>query len=301
MNALSPAASDFYDLINAAVSPDQLANLGRALWHQWGKGDFDDEDATFLSEAIEKRKPQHRSAAMKAIGALKGRISRFAPRQRPRSPDRKASRDRRRTLGSSSSMPPDLRALFTEGQRAVLAIVCGEVKHHGTCDLPNEKIAALAGVCRTTVQTTVHEARRLGLIHVAERPRPGQKNLTNLIRIMSREWLTWLKRGPTAHRPPVANKGVAHLKHTPGGVSETGDQDTGQPSLDGSIGSNSVKMVSATKNTDLRREEAIQENRSTGPSDRARLARRRTPAKGNPVTLSGSCKQAGRAHDAHCI
>lgn len=274
MSALSPAAADFYDTINAATTPDQLANLGRALWHQWGKGDFGDEDATFLSGAIEKRKPQHRPATMKAIGAQQSRISRFTPRHRPRSPDRKASRDRRRTLGSSSSMPPELRALFTEGQRAVLAIVCGEVKHHGTCDLPNDKMAALAGVCRTTVQTTIHEARRLGLIHVTERPRPGQKNLTNLLRVMSPEWLTWLKRGPTVHRPRAVNMGVENPKHTPGlCVSETGDPDAGQPSLSSGIGSNSVKMVSTTKNTDLRKEEAIQRNRSTYPSNRARADR----------------------------
>jgi hypothetical protein len=257
MNALSPAASVFYDIINAATSPDQLANLGRTLWHQWGKGDFSDEDATFLSEAIEKRKPQHRPVTMKAVGALQSRISRFTPRQRPRSPDRKASRDRRRTLGSSSSMPPTLRALFTEGQRAVLAIVCGEVKHHGTCELPYDKIAALAGVCRTTVQTTMHEARRLGLINIAERPLPGRKNLTNVIRIMLCEWLAWLKRGPTAHRPPTP------LSHG------------------GGIGSNSVKMVSTTKNTDLRKEEVIQETRGTSPSNRGRSARGWTPKKEN--------------------
>jgi hypothetical protein len=209
MNALSPAASVFYDTINSATTPDQLANLGRALWHQWGRGDFSDEDATFLSDAIEKRKPQRRAGTMKAVGAPWTGISRFTPRQRPRSPDRKASRDRRRTLGSSSSMPPDLRALFTEGQRAVLAVMCGEVKLHGTCDLPNDRMAALAGVCRTTVQTTMHEARRLGLIHVTERPRPGRKNLTNIIRIMSRDWLTWVNRGPTAHRPARANRGSA--------------------------------------------------------------------------------------------
>jgi hypothetical protein len=29
--------------------------------------------------------------------------------------------------------------------------------------------------------------------------------LTNVVRIVSREWLSWLKRGPTAHQPPHAN------------------------------------------------------------------------------------------------
>ncbi|MFO1126400.1 MAG: hypothetical protein U1E25_14725 [Methylocystis sp.] len=78
-------------------------------------------------------------------------------------------------------MPANLRCHYTEGQRAVLCIIKGEVKHHGLCDLPIGKIAALAGVCRTTVQTTLHEARRLGHIKITERPRPGRKNLTNVI------------------------------------------------------------------------------------------------------------------------
>jgi hypothetical protein len=207
MNAITPPAAALYDAINAVTSPDQLDNLGRNLWHLYGKGELNDEEAQFLSGAIEKRRPHRRPMTMKPVSALNSRISRFMPRQHPRSPDRKASRDRRRTLGSSSSMPPTLRALFPEGQRSVLAIVAGEVKHHGTCDLPYDKIAALAGVCRTTVQTTMHEARRLGLINVFERPRPGRKNLTNVIRIVSREWLTWLTRGPTAHRPSTPRFG----------------------------------------------------------------------------------------------
>jgi hypothetical protein len=63
-----------------------------------------------------------------------------------------------------------------------------------------EAIAARAGVCRTTVQTTQHEARRLGHITIIERPRRRCKSLTNLVRISSPEWLTWLRRGPSAAR-----------------------------------------------------------------------------------------------------
>lgn len=138
-------------------------------------------------------------AAAKATRPL--RASRIAPRQRPRSPDRQASRDRRRRLGGSSALPDTLRHYYTEGQRAVLCIIAGEIKHRGVCDAPIEKIAALAGVCRTTVQTTLHEARRLGHIKITERPMPGRKHLSNLVQITSPEWQTWLKRGPSAHRP----------------------------------------------------------------------------------------------------
>jgi hypothetical protein len=199
--ALLPAA------INAAGSADQLDNLARSLWHHWGKGELGDDDATFLSSAIEKRRPLGRrhsrapgAVTMRSVGRLGGCLgSRFTSRQQPRSPDRLQSRTRRRRLGGSSALPDTLRHHYTEGQRAVLCIVAGEVKHHGICDLPLDKIAALAGVCRTTVQAAMHEARRLGHIRITERPMPGRKNLTNLVEITSAEWRVWLKRGPSAH------------------------------------------------------------------------------------------------------
>jgi hypothetical protein len=174
---------------------------------------------------------------MKPVGRLNARLgSRFTPRQRPRlsDPQRKAARERRRVLGGSGVMPSNLRCHYTLGQMAVLCIVAGEIKHHGICDLPIDKIAALAGVCRTTVQTTMHEARRLGHIKITERPVPGRKSLPNVVEIISREWRTWIKRGPTAHRP---------------------------------IGSKWVNLVSTTKNT-VRQKEASEEEKSRGPSFR---------------------------------
>ncbi len=103
-------------------------------------------------------------------------------------------------------------AFFTESESAVLAIIAGEVKHHGTCELPIDQIAALAGVCRTSVQNALHEARRLGLIRIAHRPQRGRKHLPNMVEILSPEWRTWLKRGPTAHRP-IGSKSSAQVKN----------------------------------------------------------------------------------------
>jgi hypothetical protein len=101
-------------------------------------------------------------------------------------------------LGGSSALPANLRAGYPEGQRGVLCIVAGEVKKHGVCDLPIDKIAALAGVCRTTVQTSMHEARRLGHIKITERPIRGRKNLPNLVHIVSPKWKAWINCGPSA-------------------------------------------------------------------------------------------------------
>jgi hypothetical protein len=81
------------------------------------------------------------------------------------------------------------------------------------------------------VQTTLHEARRLNHIKITERPVLGRKHLPNLIEVALAEWRTWIKRGPTAHRP---------------------------------IGSKSVILVSTTKSTDLWKERFAQAERPKG-------------------------------------
>ncbi len=79
-------------------------------------------------------------------------ISKFTLRRCQRSPDREASRTRRRMLARDGRMPPGVRAHYTEGEAAALTIIAGEVKRQGQCDFPIDKVAALAGVSRTTVQ-----------------------------------------------------------------------------------------------------------------------------------------------------
>ena len=233
---LSAAGRALLDIINACSDVHQLDEAARLLWKGNGDGAIGDGEATSLSNTIERKRPLGRRAALghaSQVGRVNGRvISRFTPRQRQRSPDREASRARRRMLGGSGGMPDNLRSAYTEGQRAVLCIVAFEVKRHGVCDFPIEKIAALAGVGRTTVQTTMHEARRLGHITIIERPRRGRKNLTNLVRISSLVWLVWVMRGPSVAR---------------------------------FIGSNTLKMMSPTKSTDSRKKGACNEMLSSDP------------------------------------
>jgi len=228
---LGPVASAIYEAVNLYSDPDQLHETARHLWSAWGASQISDDESTYLQSLIERRRPLRYTAVhAKPAGRFAGRLcGRFTPRQRQRSPDRKASRDRRRMLGGSSALPDNLRHHYTEGQRSVLCIIAGEVKRCGVCDFPIDKIAALAGVCRTTVQTTLHEARRLGHIRITERPQAGRKNLPNVVEIISPEWRTWIRRGPSAARL---------------------------------IGSNSVKMVSPAKNTDLRKRVAEEEKRA---------------------------------------
>jgi hypothetical protein len=117
------------------------------------------------------------------------------PKRRQRSPDRQASIARRRHLAASGPMPPALAAGFTQAEMAAFRIVTDEVRHHGVCALHIDAIAARAGTCRTTVKNALREARRLNLVTVQERRRRGQKSLTNLVRIVSPEWMAWIRIG----------------------------------------------------------------------------------------------------------
>jgi hypothetical protein len=50
------------------------------------------------------------------------------------------------------------------------------------------------------VQITIRKAAREGLLSIQERRRRGQPNLTNVLKVASREWRMWLDRGPSAKR-----------------------------------------------------------------------------------------------------
>jgi hypothetical protein len=103
-------------------------------------------------------------------------------------------------LAASGNLPDTLRRHFTTGQLAVLCVVAGQVKRCGLCDQPLDEIAAHAGVCRATAQSAMHKAREWGLIRVKERRRRGRKSLTNVIAIISPEWIAWIRRAPSAAR-----------------------------------------------------------------------------------------------------
>jgi hypothetical protein len=86
-------------------------------------------------------------------------------------------------------------ASFTMAELAVLTVIARQCQRAGACTLPIDAIAALAGCSRTTVKNALRQARLLGLILVKERRIPGRKSLTNVVSIISKEWLGWLKIG----------------------------------------------------------------------------------------------------------
>jgi hypothetical protein len=98
-------------------------------------------------------------------------------------------------------MPPALACKFTVSELAVLRIIGDEVRQHGQCDRCVDELAARAGVCRSMVKNAIREAARLGLLTVQERRREGRRNLPNVIRIVAKEWTSWLARGGRASHP----------------------------------------------------------------------------------------------------
>jgi hypothetical protein len=165
-----------------------LDSLARAVWKAHGAGHLDDETAQALAEQLEARRPK----------AGEGRATSFAPAavapKRQRSPDKVASIERRRRLARASPVPPELVDQFTQGELAVITVVAGEIQRAGACTWCLDRIAAVAGVCKTLVRDAIRKARNVGLLYSIERRRRGQKSLTNVVKALRRSWGVWLQR-----------------------------------------------------------------------------------------------------------
>jgi len=111
----------------------------------------------------------------------------------------------------SGIVPARIAASFTMAELAVLTVIARQVQRTGVCVLPIDAIAALAGCSRTTVKNALRQAKLLGMIHVKERRIPGRKSLTNIVSIVSKEWLGWLKLGVGVKRLTTSNS-LLHSK-----------------------------------------------------------------------------------------
>lgn len=130
----------------------------------------------------------------KDVAASRGRRPRGQGDLFPRrSPDRQRSIERRRRLAYSGPMPPQLACKFPPAQLAALEIVGDEVAARGYCNLSNGEIAARAGCSVRWAQMALREAEEEGYIHIQERRVSVFRNDTNIIRVVSPEWLAWLK------------------------------------------------------------------------------------------------------------
>src|SRR5215218_2253034 len=158
----------------------ELAKVSSLLWRAYAAGQVSEAEASELSDLIERRR---------ALPALQKPIQRRLG-SRPRSP---ASLERRRRWAASGALPPALACHFTLAETAVLAVLAAEVLRHGACTLVIGHIAALAGVSETTVRNALRAARGLGLLTIEERRLTAWRNAPNVVRIISREWLGWLR------------------------------------------------------------------------------------------------------------
>src|SRR3954452_7934678 len=181
--------------IDGARALARLDHLSRSIWQGLTAGAVADDDAQALAERLHARRSVLRGE-IKPVGIPVGRPSIFPPRRLQRAPKRPVAIARRRHLAASGPMPPSLACRFTVGELAVLRIVGDEVRQHGQCDRCVDELAARAGVCRSLVKNAIRTAARLGLLTVEERRREGRRNLPNVVRVVSREWLAWLARGP---------------------------------------------------------------------------------------------------------
>ena len=186
----------FAETIRHAVMASSRADLSKVAQHLWkghAAGAIEDSQAQELAELIEARKVLP--------------IERPAPRRVGSRPKSAASLERRRRWVSAGMMPPSIACQFTMGECAVLAVLAAEVVKCGDSRLPIAAIAALAGVGETTVRNALREAKRLGVLLVQERRIAWNRNGTNVVQIVSPEWMTWLR---------LAKAGRGGCKSAPG-------------------------------------------------------------------------------------
>ena len=202
---MNPLADNLADEIALATSPPELDEAVKAMWGHHFAGALSEAEAETLDEAARARREAlqpRRYACVTKPRAAPSSAPRYPARRPQRSPDRQASIERRRRLVASGPLPPALAARFTWGEQAVMRIIGDDCRAKGFCDLHIDAIAARAGVHRTTAQNALREAQGRGevsgtpIITVQERRRPGQRSLTNIVRVVSREWRNWLHKGP---------------------------------------------------------------------------------------------------------
>ncbi|MGU3363163.1 hypothetical protein ACLBWX_23055 [Methylobacterium sp. M6A4_1b] len=221
-----------FDHLLSLVNHVPLASLdalSRDVWRGAGEGSLTEAQAQALAEAIHGRRKPRAQASAVSLGCLTVGSSQRPPEAAPeasgapsskdlakdprlwsyfpakrsqRAPDRARSLERRRTLAASGPLPPTLACRFTTGELAVLKVVADAFVAARQCTLSIPEIAARSGVSQTKARVALRIARNLGLVSITERRVPYRPNLTNVVRIVSPVWLTWLARWKPRSKVP---------------------------------------------------------------------------------------------------
>lgn len=201
-----------------------LPEVAVLLWRAFGAGQVSEVEAERLSALIEARMDAS-ATRIEAQGEFHTEPpSLEGPQDRQNSPRTSVgsrprtylSLERRRRWAAAGRLPPGLASRFTLAEQAVLALIAAETVRRKDCRLAIENLAAVAGVSRSTVKNAIRQARMLGLLTVEERAITGFRNDTNILRIVSPEWLAWLRLARQGDRLP-SRKGQAAVPQGGGG------------------------------------------------------------------------------------
>jgi DNA-binding Lrp family transcriptional regulator len=169
------------------------------LWRGLAEGQLNDAQAIELTEAAAAK----RETFMRAREQRRPPAGTYFPRRELTGQSRNKAASgvrcsvrwaRKRRLGDMAALPPHLRDLFTEGERAVLYVIASDCRQHGSCQCSVKEIGDRAGVGATTVRNALRRAKDQGIIGITERPQWRAKHLTNVISIICERWLSWLKK-----------------------------------------------------------------------------------------------------------
>lgn len=212
----------FIDQVSQAVavasSIPMLDNTAKLVWRGLAEGLISDVDAEQLSGAVEARRDALRNKPRRNIPQQ--------PQSRPRacrSPDRTRSIRRRRGLAASGAVPGTIAAHFTTGEIAALTVIARQCQRSRSCDWFMDRIAAVAGVSRTTVRNALRQAQALGLISVQERRLTAWRSDSNIIRVVSAEWLAWLGLGGGRKKERTTNNQFYNQNVTQGNAGYNSD------------------------------------------------------------------------------
>lgn len=137
--------------------------------------------------------------AQTAIGPLPPLIrGRGQAGSRPRTD---ASRQRTRRWVLAGYLPPAIGDTFTQGEAAALSVVAAEAARSGRCTLSIAAIAGRAGVGDSTAKRALKRARLLGLLKVEERRVAWNRNDTNVVTVVCKVWLAWLRFRTRPEKP----------------------------------------------------------------------------------------------------
>lgn len=192
--------TQFAAAVAAARRPIALDEIARLTWRALSEGALSEADADAISRAVEARREEIRGQKARKALSLSRPASGLRRSARPVSPDRAASLARRRRMAASGQLPPQIAAQFTMAEQAALAVVGRIARRAEVVVEPLDKLAALAGVCRSSVKNALRLAEKLGLIRITIRRREGRRNDLNRIGIIAPAWQAWLRIGGAGGR-----------------------------------------------------------------------------------------------------